>query len=137
MLILIILTWSTISFSDGYADIGYKSGFNIEVAMNVTGPFYMRAELGDLVNSYGFGLGYDFNPVNVIFTADRIGNNIFEYGAQVAYYDIGWSYFLDFSYKSTKELGYKVGIGWSYNEKVSLLVYHSDNSSFFGLRRLF
>ena len=56
MLILTTLTWSTISYSDGYADIGYKSGFNIEVAMNVTGPFYMRAELGDLVNSYGFGL---------------------------------------------------------------------------------
>lgn len=137
MLILTTLGLSVNTYSDGYADVGYKDGLSIETAMNVSGPVYLRAELSDDYASYGLGLGYTFNPVNIMFTVDRIGYNNFEYGVQLAHYDIGLSYFADLSYKDTKELGYKVGIAWSYTEKVSLLAYHSDNGAFFGLRRLF
>ncbi len=134
---LITLIFTEAAYSDGFADVGYKDGFNIEVSMNVTGPLFLRAELGEEISSYGLGLGYKFNPVNVMFTVDKTGYDNFECGVELAYYDIGWSYFADISYKDTKELGYKVGLGWSYNEKVSVLIYHSDSGAFFGLRRLF
>jgi hypothetical protein len=137
LLMLITLILSTDTYSDGYTDVGYKDGFNIEVAMNVDGPIYLRAELGEITSSYGIGLGYDFNPINVMITADRTESDSYEYGIQLAHYDIGFSYFADLSYKDTKELGYKIGLGWSFNEKVSVLIYHADDGAFFGLRRLF
>ena len=131
------LIWSTPSYSDGYADVGYKSGFSIETNMNVQGPVYLRAEMGIDYQSYGLGLGYDFNPLNVLFTVDMINDGPIEYGVQLAHLDIGWSYFAGLSYKDTKELGYMIGLGWSYSEKVSIVTYYSDNGPFFGLRRLF
>ena len=138
LLISTTLIWSTPSYSDGYSEIGYKNGLSIETNMNISGPVFIRTELsGEDVASYGIGLGYDFNPLNVMFTADRIGDNEFEYGVQFAHIDIGWSWYADLSYKSSKELGYKIGLGWSYNEKISLVTYYSDNGCFVGIRRLF
>ncbi len=138
MLMLITLTCTGLAYSDGYTDVGYKDGLSIQVNMKAYAPFYLRAELGTDVASYGVGAGWNNNYFNVMGTIDRIGTGEFEYGIQGTYYDKQLSYFADVNYNnSVYKLGYRLGIGYALNSNVSLITYYSDKGSFIGFRKWF
>lgn len=138
LLILTTLTLSGNSYSDGYADIGYKDGLSMQVNMKVSGPFYIRAELGNETASYGLGAGWNNSYFRVMGTIDRTGSDEFEYGVQGSYYDRVYSYFAAVNYNSGKaKLGYKIGLGYALNTNVSLITYYSDKGGFVGFRRWF
>ncbi len=138
LLMLITLTWSVHSYSDGYADIGYKDGLSMQVNMKVSGPFYIRSELGTDVASYGIGAGWNNNYLRVMGTIDRTASDEFEYGVQASYYDRVYSYFAAVNYNSSQaKLGYRVGLGYTLNTNVSLITYYSDKGAFVGFRRWF
>lgn len=138
LLMLTILIISPLSYSDGYADIGYKDGLSMQVNMKVSGPFYIRAELGNDVASYGIGSGWNNNYFRVMGTIDRTASKEFEYGLQASYYDRALSYFTAINYNSSQaKLGYKIGLGYTLNTNVSLITYYSDKGAFVGFRRWF
>ena len=138
LLMLTTLTWSAHSYSDGYADIGYKDGLSMQVNMKVSGPFYIRSELGTDVASYGIGAGWNNNYLRVMGTIDRTSSDEFEYGVQASYYDRVYSYFAAVNYNSSQaKIGYRVGLGYTLNTNVSLITYYSDKGAFVGFRRWF
>jgi len=138
LLMLTILTWSAHSYSDGYADIGYKDGLLMQVNMKVSGPFYIRAGLGRDVASYGIGSGWNNTYFRVMGTIDRTASDEFEYGVDATYYDRTLSWFAAVNYNSSKaKLGYKIGLGYTLNTNVSMITYYSDNGAFVGFRRWF
>lgn len=138
LLILTTLIWSVSSYSDGYADVGYKNGLSMQVNMKVSGPFYLRAELGTDVASYGIGSGWNNNYFRVMGTIDRTASDEFEYGLEAAYYDRTLSYFAAINYNGAQaKLGYRLGLGYTLNTNVSLITYYSDKGAFFGFRKWF
>lgn len=137
MLILITLTWSSASFSDGYADIGYKNGLSMQVNMKVSGPFYIRAEVGEGVSSYGIATGWNNEYFRVMGTLDRVSSTELEYGLEVNYYDRTLSWFAAVNYSNQSKVGYRFGVGYTLNTNVSLIAYYSDKGTFVGFRRWF
>ena len=137
MLMLITLTFTGLAYSDGYADVGYKDGLSMQVNMKVYAPFYLRAELGTDVSSYGVGAAWNNSYFNVMGTVDFI-NGDFEYGLQAYYYDKQLSYFGGVNYNNgALKMGYRLGIGDALNSNVSLITYYSDKGGFFGFRKWF
>ena len=138
LLILITLTWSVSSYSDGYADIGYRDGLSMQVNMSAYGPVYIRAELGEGTSSYGIGTGWNNNYFRVMGTVDRTGSKEFEYGLHGSFYDRRWSGFTSINYNSAQaKLGYRIGAGYALNTDISLIAYYSDKGAFVGFRRWF
>jgi hypothetical protein len=110
----------------------------MQVNMKVSGPFYLRAELGTDVASYGVGSGWNNNYFRVMGTVDRTASDEFEYGLEAAYYDRTLSWFTAVNYNSSlAKLGYKIGLGYTLNTNVSLITYYSDKGAFFGFRKWF
>ena len=138
MLISTILIWSGNSYSDGYGDIGYKDGLSMQVNMKVSGPFYIRAELGNEVAQYGIGAGWNNSYFRVLGSVDRTASDEYEYGLEAAYSDRTLSWFTAINYNSAQaKLGYKIGVGYTLNTNVSLITYYSDKGAFVGFRRWF
>jgi hypothetical protein len=110
----------------------------MQVNMKVSGPFYIRAELGNEVSQYGIGAGWNNSYFRVMGSVDRTETDEYEYGLEAAYYDRTLSWFTAINYNSAQaKLGYRVGVGYTLNTNVSLITYYSDKGAFLGFRRWF
>ena len=138
MLIILILSGFIAAFSasaDGYADIGYNDGLLIESAIRVKSIVYIKAVKGVDFESYGAGLGFTKKNYTAVLSVNIVADD-YSVDLYAGYYDIGkMSYFVNISRTALGRTGYKLGLGYGLNEKVSLVTSYSNGGVFFGIRR--
>lgn len=138
MLISIILAWSNASFSAEYLEIGHRDGLVIEAAVNVWDFVYVVGERSPYEYSYGLALGYEGNFYSSLLSFSQVTGDIDQYKTEIqaSYSDGSIVLFTALSLKSKrKDLGYKIGIGYPLNKRVSISTYISNNGFFLGFRR--
>lgn len=124
--------------SEGYADIGYRDGLLIESFVNIESVLYLKAAKGLALESVGVGIGFTEKSYSVVLSSNYLDEEVedFNVDVSVSYYDIGKvSYFANINRSGLGKTGYKIGVGYSINERVSLVVNYSDKGVFFGIRR--
>ena len=132
-LILIILTLFTGGSSANYADIGSNKGLSLDLLVRVDGPYYISGSKGDNHEYAGVGIGYKIKALNMVITASTGSVKSLEFHAM--YNDRGIPVFISFGQSDKRKVLYKIGVGYPINEKVGLIVHHSDKGLFVGVRR--
>lgn len=135
---LIILISSTDTHSAEFVEAGYRDGLVIETTVNIESFVYAVAERSDDVISYGAGLGYQGNTYSSVFAVSQVLGDINEYKGELqgTYNDGHFVAFATISlYTERTDLGYKIGVGYPVNEKLSISTYVSDAGFFIGFRR--
>lgn len=138
LLMLTILTWCTPSYSAEYLEIGHRDGLVIETAVNVWDFVYVVGERSPYEYSYGLALGYEGNFYSSLLSFSQVTGDINQYKTEIqaSYSDGSIVLFTALSLKSKrKDLGYKIGIGYPLNKRVSISTYISNNGFFLGFRR--
>ena len=135
---LMISTLPIGTYSAEFVEAGYRDGLVIETTVNIASFVYAVAERSDDVISYGAGLGYQGNTYSGVFAVSQVLGDINEYKAELqgTYSD---GHFVAFAaiglYTERTDLGYKIGVGYPVNEKLSISTYVSGAGFFIGFRR--
>ena len=137
-MISIILILFVSQSSANYAEIGYNGGLSIKSIVRVKSVLILQTERDRDLESIGAGIGYRIKYFRLAAIVNQTSRENFNVELKAGYYDRGIPYHIGISQDlTTKELDYKVGVGYPINEKVNLMLNYSNKRLFLGVRQWF